>query len=102
VRAFLLQNLYRDGDRWGWRANLTLLHDSLDVVGGFPDVGDAAFDGPVLWVTGERSDYTGEAEEDAMRAQFPRAIHVSVKGAGHWVHSEQPEAFLQILRQFVR
>lgn len=36
VRAFLLQNLHRDGDRWAWRANLTSLRDSLDVIGGFP------------------------------------------------------------------
>ena len=33
VRAFLLQNLHRDGDRWAWRANLTSLRDSLDVIG---------------------------------------------------------------------
>jgi pimeloyl-ACP methyl ester carboxylesterase len=26
---------------------------------------------------------------------------VTVKGAGHWVHSEQPEVFLEVLRRFV-
>jgi pimeloyl-ACP methyl ester carboxylesterase len=24
-----------------------------------------------------------------------------VKGAGHWVHSEQPEVFIEVLRRFV-
>ena len=27
---------------------------------------------------------------------------MTVKGAGHWVHSEQPEIFLEVLRRFVR
>jgi pimeloyl-ACP methyl ester carboxylesterase len=26
---------------------------------------------------------------------------VTVKGAGHWVHSEQPEVFVEVLRRFV-
>jgi pimeloyl-ACP methyl ester carboxylesterase len=26
---------------------------------------------------------------------------VTIKGAGHWVHSEQPEVFLEVLRRFV-
>jgi len=101
VRAFLLQNLYRDGDRWAWRANLTLLRASLDVVGGFPDTGDQRYDGPVVWVRGERSDYVGDADDAAMRALFPRTVSVTVKGAGHWVHSEQPAAFGQVLRRFL-
>lgn len=100
VRAFLLQNLHRDGDRWAWRANLTSLRDSLDVIGGFPAT-DATFDGPVLWVLGERSDYVTDDDAAAMRALFPRTVTVTVKGAGHWVHSEQPQAFALTLRRFL-
>lgn len=101
VRGFLLQNLHRTDEGWRWRANLTLLRRSLDVVGGFPRPSGATFDGPVMWVVGERSDYTSHDDTAAMRALFPRAVRVSVKGAGHWVHSEQPEAFLATLRSFL-
>lgn len=100
VRAFLLQNLHRDGDRWAWRANLASLRDSLDVIGGFPPT-DTTFDGPVLWVRGERSDYITDDDTEAMRALFPRAVAVTVKGAGHWVHSEKPDAFTATLRRFL-
>ncbi len=99
VRAFLLQNLRRDGDHWAWRANLGLLREQLDAVGGFPDPGGATFDGPVTWVVGERSRYTDDDDAVVMRRLFPRTRQVTVKGAGHWVHSEKPEAFGQILRQ---
>ena len=32
---------------------------------------------------------------------LPRVRRVTIKGAGHWVHSEQPETFLEVLRRFV-
>ena len=33
---------------------------------------------------------------------FPRNRRVTIKDAGHWVHSEQPEVFLEVLRRFLR
>jgi pimeloyl-ACP methyl ester carboxylesterase len=32
---------------------------------------------------------------------FPRNRLVTVKDAGHWVHSEQQEVFLEVLRWFL-
>jgi pimeloyl-ACP methyl ester carboxylesterase len=26
---------------------------------------------------------------------------VTIKDAGHWVHSEQPEVFVEVLRRFI-
>lgn len=101
TRGFLLQNLRRtDEGSWRWRANLELLRSQLDVVTGFPEVGDASFDGPVLWVGGERSDYIAPEHTARMRELFPRTRQLTVKDAGHWVHSEQPEVFSQALRVF--
>lgn len=102
VRGFLLQNLRAHGDTFHWQANLDLLRRSLPVIGGFPDVDGATFDGPVLWVAGDRSDYIRPDEHGPrMRSLFPRTTLVTIKGAGHWVHSEQPEAFVSVLRHFL-
>ncbi|WP_225753265.1 alpha/beta fold hydrolase [Actinotalea sp. Marseille-Q4924] len=101
VRGFLLQNLRPDGDGFRWRANLGLLRRELPAIGGFPDVGDATFDHPVLWVAGERSPYVRDEHGSVMRALFPRTTLVTVRGAGHWVHSEQPEVFVSALRTFL-
>ncbi len=101
VRGFLLQNLRAEGDGFRWQANLDLLRRDLPVIGDFPDVGDAVFDHPVLWVAGDRSDYVRPEHGPAMRRLFPRTTLVTLKGAGHWVHSEQPEAFVSALRTFL-
>lgn len=102
VRGFLLQNLRERDGRWAWRANLDLLRRDLPVIGGFPvGLEEHPYEGPVLWVAGERSDYVLPEHTPAMRALFPRVRKVTVKGAGHWVHSEQPAAFLAVLRAFL-
>ena len=59
------------------------------------------FRGPVLWVAGARSDYVTPAYAAAMDRWFPGNRLVTIKEAGHWVHSEQPEVFLEVLRRFV-
>ena len=106
VRAFLLQNLRRSEDStgWRWQMNLQGLGDSLDALRGWPAdrVADAPpYDGPVLWVAGGTSDYVVPDYADAMERYFPRVRKVTVKGAGHWVHSEQPEVFEQVLTRFL-
>jgi pimeloyl-ACP methyl ester carboxylesterase len=104
VRSFLLQNLRREDDSWRWQVNLEVLGDQLDQLGGWPadrlaDV--APYDGRVLWVGGDRSDYVREEYAEAMDRWFPRNRRVMIKGAGHWVHSQEPDTFVAVLRRFL-
>jgi pimeloyl-ACP methyl ester carboxylesterase len=104
VRAFLLQNLRREGDSWRWQVNLEVLGDELGELGSWPEdqLSDVqSYDGRVLWVGGDRSDYVREEYAEAMDRWFPRNRRVTIKGAGHWVHSEEPETFLAVLRRFL-
>jgi pimeloyl-ACP methyl ester carboxylesterase len=106
VRSFLLQSLVRDGvgadGGWRWRLNLELLERDLGELRGFPDPPrGATFDGPVLWIAGAQSTYVLPDDRPRMDALFPATRLVKVKGAGHWVHSEQPEIFLETLRRFL-
>lgn len=104
VRGFLLQNLRADRDGFRWQADLELLRRELPAIGGFPDddaLGGGPFDHPVLWVAGGQSDYVRPEHAATMRRLFPRTTAVTIKGAGHWVHSERPEAFTSALRVFL-
>lgn len=100
VRGFLLQNLRRAEGGWQWQMNLDLLSNSLEELGDWPPI-DATYDGPVLWLAGEYSDYIRDEYSPAMRELFPRTVLVTLKDAGHWVHSEQPAAFATTLRRFL-
>lgn len=104
IRSFLLQNLRRDtsgGPGWRWQMNLALLGDHLDEMGSWPELGTAPYPGPVLWLAGAESRYVQPAYGPAMRALFPRVQLVTVKGAGHWVHSDRPQVFLAAVRRFL-
>ncbi|MCU1538460.1 MAG: alpha/beta fold hydrolase [Humibacillus sp.] len=107
VRGFLLQNLRSvpaaEGGGWRWQADLALLRRELPTIAGFPEaaLGDATFEHPVLWVAGALSPYVRPEHAPTMRRYFPRTTQVTLKDAGHWVHSEQPEAFVSALRIFL-
>jgi len=104
VRGFLLQSLRREGEGWRWYLNLALLDRDLDAITGWPEealAGTAPYGGPVLWVGGGDSRYVHPEYVEAMDRWFPRNRRVTVKGAGHWVHSERPEVFLEVLRRFL-
>ena len=104
VRSFLLQNLRRDADTWAWRSNLAVLGRDLDQLGAWPEeelAGTSPYDGQTLWIAGQESGYIRDEYAAAMDRWFPRNRRVTIKGAGHWVHSEQPAVFLEVLRRFL-
>jgi pimeloyl-ACP methyl ester carboxylesterase len=104
VRGFLLQSLRRLHDHWRWSLNLELLGRDLDLITGWPGQAlaeTAPYDGPVLWVGGAESTYVRDDYVEAMDRWFPRNRRVTIKGAGHWVHSEQPQVFVEVLRRFL-
>lgn len=56
---------------------------------------------PVLLVTGERDAAYTRLAEEAVKV-LPRARHVVVPGVGHGAHLEDPRAFQEALRAFLR
>jgi len=78
-----------------------MLRRELPAISGFPAWDGAPFDHPVLWVAGDRSDYVTPERMPAMRALFPRTRLLTVKDAGHWVHSERPDVMTEALRVFL-
>ncbi len=101
VRGFLLQNLVVRDKRLSWRLNLEAIGGAMDGLLGFPDVGDEEYEGRALFVRGETSDYIGRALEGAIAALFPQAEFAVVAGAGHRVHADRPDGFMDAVVGFL-
>lgn len=98
VRQFLLTNL-RDRDGWRWQPNLDLLHDALDDLASWPDLGTPTFAGPTRWIVGERSPYYRPDDLTLMQRYFPQVRTVVVPRAAHWVHADNPAAVISALAE---
>jgi esterase len=98
VRAFLLQNLEQRDGRFAWRPNLQALLAGMGTITGVPDLpGARPYRGPCCFIRGARSDYVRDEHLPRIRALFPSAEVRTIEGAGHWVHAERPQAFLEAL-----
>jgi len=101
-RGFLLQNLMFEDGQARWRLNLEAIERAMPVLVGFPALPDnAVYRGPALFIAGGHSDYLRPEHEPAIRRLFPEARFERVENAGHWVHAEQPAAFLGIVEPFL-
>ncbi|MFZ0255939.1 MAG: alpha/beta fold hydrolase [Gammaproteobacteria bacterium] len=102
LRSFLLQNLVSEAGRYRWRVFLPGLARALPELHGFPDLSPRCrYWGKSLVVRGEQSDYVVPEFYPVIRARFPLAEIVSIPGASHWVHADQPERFQSALQHFL-
>lgn len=102
VQLFLLKNLVREEDgSYRWQLNLTGIAESFAETG-MPIAGGRAFDGPALFLIGERSDYVDEQDDGPLiHTLFPKAIIRSVEGASHWVHADRPQEVVRAVDGFL-
>jgi len=103
VRAFLMKNLVKaeDGEGYAWRLNLPVIAEQYESISSWPSP-EGRYDGPALFVAGGRSPYMKGADSGELAPLFPGARIERISDAGHWVHAEAREEFLDILSDFLR
>ena len=102
LRRFLLQNLVHATGGLRWRIDLDAIANALPDLTHFPSTApDAVYEGPTLFVRGERSNYVAAHHEPRIGALFPAASIVTVARAGHWLHAEQPVAVTTAVESFL-
>jgi esterase len=101
-RAFLLQNLVIGDGNTHWRLNLEAIERGFTEISGFPDLPvGTTYQRPTLFIAGARSNFIRSAHEPVIGRLFPEARITRIEAAGHWVHAEQPQAFLQAVEPFL-
>lgn len=95
VVPFLMQNLVARNSHFDWRINLPVISASMPSLSGFPPALQALrFERPLQVIAGGRSDYVQRREGAEFAPMFARAQVEFIEAAGHWVHADQPEAFV--------
>lgn len=109
VRRFLLKNLKTVpapsgssslSSHFEWKIPLGLIYKN------YPRICDAIpshapFTGPALFLRGGKSHYLPEDSLPQIRQLFPNAVLETIPGAGHWVHADAREDFLERTRSFL-
>lgn len=99
---FLMQNLRRENGRFDWRINLLAAGNSMGELCDFPkSLHQGRYDGPALFAYGADSDYVQPSSMTGIQALFPHADLQCIADAGHWVHTDQPEALLCALQDWL-
>ena len=102
TRQFLLKNLYwQTPGQLAFRFNLQAFVDNKTVVGeALPD--NAVFSKATLFIRGGNSNYVIDADFDLIKTHFPNASIETIPNVGHWLHAENPKAFLEITLSFLK
>ncbi|KAK4529413.1 hypothetical protein CCYA_CCYA01G0270 [Cyanidiococcus yangmingshanensis] len=127
VRQFALTNLVRTGDpsrAFSWRVNAPVLAKNINQIMGIPEwmqqsvAADSVFAGlttndrereasrfvyrgPGLFIRGSRSNYVRDSHWPIIQRLFPNASLVTIEDAGHWLQSEKPTEFIQVVNAFL-
>ncbi|CAM4216288.1 alpha/beta fold hydrolase [Zobellia nedashkovskayae] len=102
TRQFLLKNLYWvEKGQLGFRFNLKVLSKKMNEIG--ENIGATDFyNGPVLFLRGDRSEYIMPNEISEFRKHFPAAEMETIDNAGHWLHAENPKQFFEKSMVFLK
>ncbi|MBO0331481.1 alpha/beta fold hydrolase [[Muricauda] lutisoli] len=95
IRQFLLKNLYWvEKEKLGFRFNFDVLKNRMEEIGEniFPN---AIYDGPALFLRGDRSEYIQPNDFAEIKRHFPNAEIETIDKAGHWLHAENPKQFYE-------
>ncbi|CAG5044402.1 unnamed protein product [Parnassius apollo] len=104
LRNFLITNLVQTNTgSYTWRVNLPALKENFQTyISSFPsNLKGLQYCGPTLFIGGSLSDYIGKNDLQDIQEYFPLAELTFIEGAGHWVHSQKPEKFLEVVCKFL-
>lgn len=98
---FLMKGLYRDdSNKFQWRFNVQALYEAYYAISDGVR-SDKPFEGQTLFVKGQKSNYIDASNYSEIMDLFPHNELAEIPGAGHWVHADNPQAFIEAVDKFL-
>ncbi len=103
VVAFLMQNLVPNHEHFDWRINLLGISAAMPQLCGFPsELLGGRFDRPLTVIAGGNSAYVQQRDGAAFQPMFTQLTVDLIPDAGHWVHADEPAAFMTCIQRALR
>lgn len=103
VVQFLLKNIHYDlvSSKYQWKINLPVIYEHYaDILSALETQG-LIYRQPALFVRGERSNYILDTDWPHIQKTFISSELATIKGAGHWVHADQPAELFDCVVNFL-
>eukprot|EP00593_Proboscia_inermis_P016509 CAMPEP_0171303432 /NCGR_PEP_ID=MMETSP0816-20121228/12938_1 /TAXON_ID=420281 /ORGANISM="Proboscia inermis, Strain CCAP1064/1" /LENGTH=187 /DNA_ID=CAMNT_0011782655 /DNA_START=566 /DNA_END=1129 /DNA_ORIENTATION=- len=109
LRSFVLTNIDMDRSTGvlRWKINLDAITNQLDIIAGF-DLGENSnfehplqYEGDTFFINGGASRFVRSVHMKTIADYFPNHMLTTIRGAGHWVHAEAPDATLALLKKYL-
>ncbi|GIV26558.1 MAG: alpha/beta hydrolase [Bacteroidia bacterium] len=93
VIQFLLKNIYWEtSEKLNWRFNLKSIQKHYDeILKAIPDYVSST---KTIFIRGEKSAYITDDDWNKIQKIYSNVQLITIPDAGHWVHAEQPQKFL--------
>jgi len=99
VKQFLLKNLYwKEKGKLAWRMNVDVLENSMPLI--LSPLPEIEVFTPTLFIRGELSNYILDEDIPEIENLFPDSQYITISQAGHWVHAEKPDEFVDAVLAF--
>lgn len=99
VKQFLLKNIYWiEKGKMAWRMNTPVLEKEMDNILSALEPKECFVH--TLFIRGGLSQYILDEDIPALEDAFPDSELITIPDAGHWVHAEQPEPFIDAVLGF--
>jgi len=96
LRAFLLTNYQSK-----WKIPMDSIQRQLETLAGFDIPQHYEYTGDVFFIHGGQSRFVRSGHMESIQNYFPNHMLTTVRGAGHWVHAEAPDATVALLKRYL-
>ena len=96
------KNLYwNEEEKLAWKFNLKVIAENQNKIGKTFSLGERQITTPALFMRGEKSNYILNSDTAEIIKHFPNSEIKTIAGAGHWVHADKPNEFVEEVIRFI-
>ncbi|MDL2315184.1 alpha/beta hydrolase [Bacteroidales bacterium OttesenSCG-928-C19] len=100
-RELLLKNIKREGTFFSWKSNAQVIANEISsVVNSVPLKN--VINHPTFLMRGKNSGHVPDAHLSEMRKMFPNLEDIVIENAGHWVHVDNRNKFVELLKSAIK